>query len=67
MTAYHLFEWLIVGAAVGGSGWQIGKRFLPGRRAAASKSGCGACDSCGACASPPPSTPGEQPVRFHRD
>lgn len=69
MNAYHVIEWLIVVAAVGGSAWMLAKRLIPklrGRKAAANGGGCSSCDSCGSCGTPPPaSEPRERSVHWH--
>ncbi|HET8882343.1 MAG TPA: FeoB-associated Cys-rich membrane protein [Solimonas sp.] len=68
MTAYHVAEFLIVAAAVGFSGWNLAKRFLPQRGGTAKSGGCSGCDSCGGCGTPTPpaANKSEQPVHFHR-
>ncbi len=67
MSAYHLVETLIVGAAVAGSSYGALLRFAPGllgRKTVKSAGGCSSCDSCGSCATP--TKPPEQTVQWHR-
>ena len=78
MSAYTLFEWLIVGGAVAISSWVAFGKFAPqlrrrlmaavtGRKPDTAKSsGCGSgCDTCGSCDNNP-DVKKEQPVKFHR-
>jgi hypothetical protein len=69
MNAYSLFEFAIVGLAVGASTWAVVRPWLRKRRAAAADKACGSgnsdagCGGCGGCAK---DGGGEQPIRFHR-
>ncbi|NGY04467.1 hypothetical protein [Solimonas terrae] len=67
MIAYHIVEFLIVAGAVGFSGWNLARRFLPQRGTATKSGGCSSCDACGSCSTPPsPTGRTEQPLHFHR-
>ena len=78
VSAYALFEWLIVGGAVAISSWVAFGKFAPqlrrrllaavtGQKMEAAKGGgCGSgCDTCGSCENNPDAKK-DQPVKFHR-
>ena len=67
MSAYHAFEWLVVGGAIAGSAWMLLKRFVPrrGGDSSASSGGCSSCDSCGSCSTPSAPRAPEQAVHWH--
>lgn len=67
MSAYHLLEITIVGAAVAFSLWKIAQRLLPALRRGkpATAGACSSCDSCGSCG-PAPQRRDEQAVLWHR-
>ncbi|NKF21821.1 hypothetical protein [Solimonas marina] len=67
MTVYHVTEFLVVGAIVGYSAWNLARRFAP-KRGSSNAGGCSSCDSCGSCDTPAPKSKpsAEHRVRFHR-
>ncbi|WP_028080854.1 hypothetical protein [Solimonas soli] len=68
MTAYHVFEVLIVVGVVGYALWNFASRFFPKLRgtSAAKSAGCADCSGGGCCDTPAAAKKTEHPLRFHR-